>query len=267
MEPSLLPAYKATTVPSTWHPPSTFTQQPWDPCSHTEFDHIPTNLHAPTEKHDKYKGYFDFTIDSNAHTRIIHELTKILQNKIWAKASKSYNGEGLEQGQPHLGPASCAHSKLLQKGMVAEAVALEGLVLNKSWCGHRIAAAREESMPKNRKNHKDEVAFCERIRICNRCNGNYVDTSMHRYFLCKDNDNIEHDYVKNSGWLLKKIGSFTKIPCKWFRAILPAGLITQAVDWEEYENCNMTEMGNFKETLAAGGLAGSDGSGSKEKDR
>ena len=86
---------------------------------------------------------------------------------------------------------------------------------------------------------------------------------MHRFFLCKDNDNIEHDHVKNSGWLLKKIGSFTNVPCKWFRAILPAGLITQAVDWEEYEKCNMTEMGNFTETLAASGIAGSDGSGSK----
>ena len=207
--------HKATTAPFIWHPPSTFTQQPWDPCSHADFDHIPANAHAPIEsKHDKFHGYFYFTIDSNAHTRIIHELTKTQQNKIWTKASKSYNGESLEQGQPHLGPASCAHTKLLQQGMVAEAIALEGLVFNKSWCGHIITAAREESIPKNMKNHKDEVAFCENIGICNRCNGNYVDTSMHRYFLCKDNDDIEHDYVKNSGWLLKKIGSFTNVPCK-----------------------------------------------------
>ena len=142
---------------------SMFTHQQWDCCSHIEFDHTllfncPKTLVPFGYKHDndKYSGHFDFTTDSNAHTRIIYEITKILQDKIWAKASKAYNGLGLQQGQPHMGPANSAHSKLLKQGMVAEAVALEGLLLNKSWCGHRIAEAREESVAKNRKRHKDD---------------------------------------------------------------------------------------------------------------
>ena len=72
------------------------------------------------------------------------EIAEILKAKLWANASKQYNGGGLEDGIPDLTPARQVHKQLTRAGEIGKAQALKCLVLNKAWCGHRISQSLVE---------------------------------------------------------------------------------------------------------------------------
>ena len=209
--------------------------------------------------------------DVNAHTRVIHEISKILQSQTWKKAASAYNGQGLQHGTPHLGPASAAHDVLVRLGMTAEATVPEGLVTNRSWLRHRIAKAREESDKGNSSNKRlsdEQATICRDLMKCQRCEGDFFDTPLHRFFQCEDNDNLTHKFVTDTNRLTHDASKESDVDqCKLFRGILPANLISPSIDWQEIDECKMQEILYFTTVLAESGFGGTDGSGRPEIDR
>lgn len=197
----------------------------------------------------------NFMDSDAAHHRVTHEISKTIEERIWQGAAKSYNSKGLEHGRPNLGPASQAFSKLLREGKRKEAFALEGVVLNRAWCNHRIAIKLPPA----------DLETAERIRKCPRCNSGADDTPTHRYHTCPANLNIDSEYVKSTQYLCAIAVEDTAHECKWNRAILPVDLTSESVDWLEYEECEPSVIGDYVAVMTDGCQAGSDGSGGFEK--
>jgi hypothetical protein len=182
------------------------------------------------------------------------EFKRILERDLWTHAASAYNGGGLGSGTPHFGPASKAYRDLLKEGLYEEAKALEAIVTNKTWCGHRLLTAG---------------VVDESGAMCTRC-GLSIETSFHKYYQCLANDGIDSKHLSTKTALGHSFENAAKRSpqheCKWFRAILPGEAIGEPVGWMPEEMCSAIVKGDFEELLFSTGVAGTDGGGGKDSD-
>ena len=103
---------------------------------------------------------------------------------------------------------------------------------------------------------------------CQRCEGDFFDTPLHRFSQCKENDNLTHQFVTDLNMLNHDTSKESDVDqCKWFRGIIPANLISPPIAWQEIDECKMQEIRDFATVMSESGIGGTDGSVGPEKDR
>ena len=101
--------------------------------------------------------------DEHSINRVIHEITMISEKQIWKQASQQYMGGGLDKGPPYLQPVMKAYQTLNAQGKCGQAQSLKCVVLNKAWCGHRLA---ESTDPPPLTAHARDVTRAVSTHLC-----------------------------------------------------------------------------------------------------
>ena len=162
---------------------------------------------------------------------------------------------GLQDGPPDLTPTKQVHQSLQKRGHIDEARALKAVVLNKSWCGDCIAEAlKQNGATPNHVTH--EAATCKR------CNTNSIETPFHKDYTCPDNNSIDDPIIGKTNFLVAqcKTDSMSN-PCKWFRALLPTGLLTQINTWIDEDMCKPSMSSDFIDGIQRTAKLATDGAG------
>ena len=182
---------------------------------------------------------------------VCHIIENDILDKIWKHAADASCGRGLQTGYPLFEPIAKAHKKLIKEGHTEAAKALITVVTNRSWPGDRLL--------------QEGVVDKEEDAICVRCNEG-VDSALHRRWLCKANDCIDHWAIRATKKLKQRAtNEFVERACLWLRGLLPHSDLRRQVDWVDEADCEPIVFGNFDAILNKTGVAASDGSGSKEK--
>ena len=100
---------------------------------------------------------------------------------------------------------------------------------------------------------------------CDRCGADF-DSDLHRFYQCPCNTEIDDPCVQKSGSLAKKAKKDPDHKSKWFRAMLPAGLMCEPVGWKDEAECSPTVAGDFDSIRHETKTAGTDGAGGPESE-
>ena len=144
--------------------------------------------------------------------QLMYRMEKDLVGTEWDRAGSGRHGGGLAGAEPSFHGMARALKEFRKNGQPSKAAALEALASNSSWDGQRLC---------------DDGKLDPAQALCTRCRSGEIDSPMHRYYRCVDNDKIEDKAIAHKMAVPTQNQLEEEPPCKWFRAITPGSLLTQ----------------------------------------
>ena len=123
------------------------------------------------------------------------------------RAGQHFNGKGIEAGVDMNTTLSLVRKYAKEPDMYSFRCAIETVIAGACWPASRVAEIHPHF----------ELT-------CPRC-GALVEDSLHTFYLCPSNNNIEDPAVSQTQTLIQAaVAEAESYPCLWFRGVLPASL-------------------------------------------